>query len=81
LPRPGGWPGRDSSVDHARPGIAGAPMCQNCREVRGVAVMMKGPMPDPSRRTEDLYFVCARCNHTMQDRRRARRETPDGGRR
>jgi hypothetical protein len=52
-------------------------MCQNCKDSRGMAVMMKGPRPDPSGHKGELYFVCERCNHMMKDRRSGqRRETP-----
>jgi hypothetical protein len=36
---------------------------------------MKGPVPDPTGKTEELYFVCERCKWTMKDRReQSRRE-------
>jgi len=64
-------------VESPRSRVSGAPMCQNCKDSRGMAVMMRGPRPDPTGRTGELYFVCERCNHTMKDRRsEQRREGP-----
>ncbi|HEY2798151.1 MAG TPA: hypothetical protein VGK26_09700 [Thermoanaerobaculia bacterium] len=36
---------------------------------------MKGPFPDPSGESSDLYFVCERCKWKMKDRRGPERES------
>jgi hypothetical protein len=45
------------------------PTCPNCTKTRNLKIRMKGPEPDPSGKSSDLFFVCERCNTTMRDRR------------
>jgi hypothetical protein len=36
---------------------------------------MRGPVPDPSGKSSELFFVCERCKWKMKDRRNLKRES------
>jgi transposase-like protein len=54
------------------------PICPNCAQTRNLKVRMRGPGPDPSGQSDDLFFVCERCGATLEDRRKRPREKTDG---
>jgi hypothetical protein len=55
--------------------LTSGPICPNCTQTRNLQIRMKGPGPDPSGKSADLFFVCERCETTMRDRRKRPRET------
>ena len=53
-----------------------APLCPNCTQSDSRKVLMTGPQPDPTGKSKDPIFICRRCQATMKDRRKTKRDGP-----